>query len=286
METTGRGSGVRRTMTAAQENAARAAEGGDLESMLFSEAPVAFDVPAFAWGFGGLHGGLALSLAASTALRAAPGHALRSITGHFHRPIRERFALESQVIRSGRTAGAVQVTGSTAAGVCLTATVILGSDQPGAVPTYAPEPPAVSGPDSVASLAGLGEKVPVLGGVDVRPIGSVEPYAGTVEPVMTAWMRVRDREAPIDPHSVIFFLDALPPSYTSVLTEPRPVPTLEFSAHVTSNPPTSPWLLVRSRTVRVSAGGWVTETIDAWDPDGVHLGSAQQLRMAIATDQR
>ena len=269
-------------MTTTKPGAAPPRESHDLASMLFSETPSVLDVPAFALGFGGLHGGLALSLVASAMQRRVPDQTLRSITGQFHRPIRETFAIESQVIRSGRSAGAVQATGSGADGICLTATAIFGADQPGAVPIYAPDAPDVPGPHSLSSLEGLADSVPVLGQVDVRPVGSIRPYAGAAQPIVTAWMRVRGREAPVHPASNVFFLDALPPSYVVVLTQSRPVPTLEFSAHVASRPPTSPWVLVRSRTVRASEGGWVTECIDAWDPDGVHLGSAQQLRLAAA----
>ena len=253
----------------------------DLASMLFSEPPSVFDVPSFAWGFGGLHGGLALSLVASSMQRNVPEHSLRSITGQFHRPIRETFAIESQVIRSGRNAGAVQATGSGPDGICLTATAVFGSEQEQGVPVYTPDAPDVPGPDSLPTLDGLGEKIPVLSQVELRPVGAIPLYAGAADPTMTAWMRIKDREAPVDPCSVIFFLDALPPSYIAVLTEPRPVPTLEFSAHVTSSVPTSPWVLVRSRTVRAGEGGWLTESIDAWDPEGAHLGSAQQLRLAV-----
>lgn len=255
-------------------------DSADLASMLFSGPRAAFEIPPFAWGFGGLHGGLALSLVASSIEHSVPDHPLRSITGQFHRPIRETFTIESHVVRTGRSVAAVQATGHGSAGVCLTATAIFGSDQEPGVPVYAPDAPDVPGPDLLETLHGMDDKVPVLAQVDVRPVGSIQPYAAAAEPVMTAWMRVKGREAPVDPCSVIFFLDALPPSYTAVLTQPRPVPTLEASAHVTANLPTSPWVLIRSRTVRASEAGWVTELIDAWDPDGAHLGSAQQLRVA------
>jgi len=261
---------------------AEARPGGylDLASLLFSEPRGVLEVPSFAWGFGGLHGGLAMSLVASSMRRSIPEHSLRSITGQFHRPIRGTFAIESRVIRTGRSAGALQATGTGSEGLCLTATATFGSDQESGAPVYAPDAPDVPGPDSLPTLD-LAEQIPVLSQVDLRPIGEVRPYAGAAEPTTMAWMRIKGREAPIDPYSVIFFLDGLPPSYTVVLTQPRPAPTLEFSAHVTSGLLTSQWLLVRARTVRASEGGWLTESIDAWDPDGAHLGSAQQLRLAV-----
>jgi acyl-CoA thioesterase len=261
--------------------AARSGGYRDLASMLVTEPRGVVEVPLFAWGFGGLHGGLALSLVASSMRRNAPEHSLRSITGQFHRPIRETFAIESRVVRSGRTTAAMEATGAGPDGICVTAMAIFGSDQEHGVPVYAPDPPDVPRPDSLPTLEAIADKIPVLSQVELRPVGEVRPYVGAAEPSMMAWMRVKGREAPVDPCSVLFFLDALPPSYTAVLTEPRPAPTLEFSAHVTSSVPTSRWVLVRSRTVRASEGGWLTESIDAWDPEGAHLGSAQQLRLAI-----
>jgi acyl-Coa thioesterase superfamily protein/acyl-CoA thioesterase superfamily protein len=252
----------------------------DLASMLFSPPREAIEIPSFAWGFGGLHGGLALALVASSMRNGVPEHSLRSITGQFHRPIRGTFAIESRVIRTGRNTGALQATGTGSEGICLTATAIFGSDQESGAPVYSPDAPDVPGPDSLPTLE-LADKIPVLSQIDLRPIGEVRPYAGAAEPTTAAWMRIKGRDAPIDPYSVIFFLDALPPSYTVVLTQPRPAPTLEFSAHVTSSVPTSPWVLVQARTVRATEGGWLTESVDAWDPDGVHLGAAQQLRLAV-----
>ncbi|WP_406432082.1 thioesterase family protein [Streptomyces sp. NBC_00631] len=256
----------------------------DLASLLFSQPSALTRVPSFAWGFGGLHGGVALSLAVARMAASVPHHSLRSVVGHFHRPIREAFVLEPQVIRSGRSAGAAQVTVTGAAGVCFTATAVLGSEQPGVAPAWAPVMPHVPHPDSLLSLRGLEEHSPVLGQVDVRPVGSIDAYGGSSEAVMTAWVRIKGSDEPVSPSAVIFFLDALPPSYTRVLTPAlaRPVPTVELSVHLAAQRSASPWVLVRSRTVRADEGGWVTEAIHAWDVDGVNLASARQLRLAMS----
>src|SRR5439155_16655874 len=133
---------------------AEARPGGysDLASMLFSEPRGVLEVPSFAWGFGGLHGGLAMALVASSMRGSVPEHSLRSITGQFHRPIRGTFAIESRVIRTGRSAGALQATGTGSEGLCLTATATFGSDQESGAPVYAPDSPDVPGPDSLPTL--------------------------------------------------------------------------------------------------------------------------------------
>lgn len=259
----------------------RSNSGDDLASMLASEPRAMLEISSFAHGFGGLHGGLAMAMVASSMQHIVPAHSLRSITGQFHRTIRETFAIESRLIHSGRSAAVVQATGSSAAGACLTATAIFGSDQGLSSPFYAPTMPDVPGPDSIPALHEVDGKVPVLSQVDLRPVGSIRPYSGATDPTMMAWLRVRGRAEPVDVRTLLFLLDALPPSYSAVLTQLRPVPTLEFSAHISARVASSRWVLVRARTVRAGEGGWVTELIDAWDSAGEHLGSAQQLRLAM-----
>ncbi|MEU4418869.1 acyl-CoA thioesterase domain-containing protein [Nocardia salmonicida] len=160
-------------MNAVQPNAARPQECQGLADMLFAETPATLDVPSFAWGFGGLHGGLALSLVASSVQQSVPGHSLRSITGQFLQPIRDTFTIESQVIRSGRSAAVVQATGCDSHGISLTATAILGVDQPGTAPLRAPKAPDVPGPQSVPPMEAMDVVIPVLSQVDVRPVGSI-----------------------------------------------------------------------------------------------------------------
>ncbi|MFI5623058.1 thioesterase family protein [Nocardioides sp. NPDC051685] len=277
---------VRRTSAAgpAATNGASVTNHADLATLLFSEPSELTQVPSFAWGFGGLHGGIALSLAAARMAASVPDHSLRSVVGQFHRPIRETFALESHVIRSGRSAGAAQATATDTQGVCLTATAVLGSNQAGSVPAWAPAARGVPLPNSLASVQGLEKHSAVLGQVDLRPVGSIDVHVGSSERTMTAWVRILGSDEPVSPSAVIFFLDVLPPSYARVLTRAsaRPVPTVELAAHLAPHRAASPWVLVRSHTVSAEASGWVTEMVHAWDIDGVHLGSAQQLRLAVS----
>jgi len=269
-------------MTSADVGAGTRPRAPGLASMLYNAPSTSVEAPRDCWGFGGLHGGLALAMAAALMEQSAPGQELRSVTGQFHRPIRTTVAIDANVIRAGRSASAAQAAATGPEGICLSATGILGVDQPGAAPFLASEAPDVPGPGELLPLANPEGWAPVLSQVEIRPVHPIRPYAGAGEPVNTAWMRLRDSDEPINRRSLIFFLDVLPPSYANVLTEQRPVPTLDFSAHLTSNELTSPWVLVRSRTTRASSGGWVTELMDAWDPDRVHLATAQQLRLAPA----
>ncbi|WP_156759909.1 thioesterase family protein [Microbacterium karelineae] len=253
---------------------------GELARLIFGDPAEEIAVSPEMWGFGGLHGGLTLSLMTASAAREAPGLALRGITGHFHRAVREKLALSSRVVRAGRSAQSVECAATSPDGLCVTATATFGPPQPIGV-EITPPMPAVPTPDSVEPYDDVLGKSPVMDSVEVRPLGDLRPYHGGPTAMMCAWMRVRKLPTPASQRSVLFFLDALPPSYSAVIRERRAVPTLELSAHLSSRPASSPWVLVQATTLAAEDGGWVTEVADAWDECGAHLGRAQQLRLAL-----
>ena len=78
--------------------------------------------------------------------------------------------------------------------------------------------------------------------------------------------------------------DALAPAYSAVLSDLVMVPTVELTARpgVGIASSSSPWVLLRATSDAVAADGWVNERIDAWGPDGTHLGGAHQLRVVVA----
>lgn len=120
--------------------------------------------------------------------------------------------------------------------------------------------------------------VPIAAATEIRPVGSRRPYASGDRAELTAWVRMAEDDLPPDGLRLIFLLDALAPSYAAVLSELRPVPTVELSVRPQPAQPTSPWVLLQARTVAAS-GGWIDEHIDAWDVDGTHLASGHQLRV-------
>ncbi|MFC6561097.1 hypothetical protein [Nonomuraea cavernae] len=116
---------------------------------------------------------------------------------------------------------------------------------------------------------------------DRGPRGTNRPYAGGAEPELTAWIRLLEDDEPPDVHRLALLMDGLAPSYAAVLSELALLPTVEFAVGPAIGllRTASPWVLLRARTHRASADGWVDEGIDAWGPDGDHLGSARQLRL-------
>lgn len=240
------------------------------------------DVPQHLHGFGGLHGGLALArLTATMAAGTTPAGTLRAASGHFHRPLRDRFTPTTYLRRSGSRASTVAADAVDRNGdVLLSATAVFGP--PGDVGTIVPGPgipPGAADPHAWDVFAIPTEFVPVAAATEIRPVGPDRPYTGGDRAELTAWVRMVDDETPPDPLRLIFLLDSLAPSFAAVLTEPRPVPTVELSVRPQPRSrPTSPWVLLRAGTL-AAQDGWIDEHIDAWDVDGTHLGSARQLRI-------
>jgi hypothetical protein len=119
--------------------------------------------------------------------------------------------------------------------------------------------------------------------MEIRPVGHNRPYAGCPEPELTAWIRLTEDDEPPDAYRLLLLMDALAPSYAAVLTDLQLIPTVELTVRPGQGlqHASSPWILLQARTRWANPDGWMDEQIDAWDPDGIHLGSAHQLRIAL-----
>ena len=148
-------------------------------------------------------------------------------------------------------------------------------------PPLAPLSPPAPPPESCEVFEIPPEFVPISVFWQIRPVGANRPYAGGTEPELTAWVRLLEDEEPPDVHRLILLMDALAPAYAAILPSLRLIPTVELTVRPGAGVATasSPWVLLRARTRSADASGWNEEIIDAWDPAGVHLGSAHQLRL-------
>lgn len=232
------------------------------------------------WGFGGLHGGLTLAMLTRSMAAHAPTDArLRTADARMHRPIDGAFAMTTERMRGGRTttvsARATVEDDVRADARASFAVPKAGSGHPG----FGATPPAAPPPERCEQFVAPPEFVPISAFMEVRPVGPNRPYAGGDEAQLTAWIRLTEDDAPPDPYRLVVLVDALAPSYAAVLKTLQPIPTVELSARIVDPPRSpSPWTLLHARTTWATADGWLEEHIDAWDPDGVHLASAHQLR--------
>jgi Thioesterase-like superfamily len=232
------------------------------------------------WGFGGLHGGLTLALLTKLMHEAeSESRIIRSTTGRFHQPITGAFSTKVFPQRIGRTAAEAVIDGRQES-VLASASLVSGSSRPPSLPPLAPEPPQAPPPTDCERFVVPAEFVPISVFLDVRPVGINRPYAGGSHPELTAWLRLTEDDMPPDPYRLILLMDALAPSYAAILTSPRPIPTVELTVQAADGlrSATSPWILLHASTTSASADGWLHEHLDAWDPTGLHLASADQLR--------
>ncbi|WP_078571640.1 thioesterase family protein [Streptomyces somaliensis] len=235
-------------------------------------------------GFGGFHGGLALALLASATRAHAPGLTLRSVTGRFDRPVGSGFTVSTTLLRSGRTTAAVTARAESPKGLHIEASAVYGRPDEHAWPPVAPRAPEAPAPRECEPFAIPPEFVPISVSMEIRPVGTARPYAGGPDPELVAWVRLLEDDAPPDVFRFVFLMDALAPSYAAVLSELVLVPTVELTVRPGAGlaGASSPWVLLRARTLAATPGGWVDEQIDAWGPDGTHLGTAHQLRVVRA----
>lgn len=240
------------------------------------------DPRADLWGFGGMHGGLTLALLAEQMQGVAPGTRLRSVTAQYHRALRQRFRMDAQVVRAGRTLAATAGQASVDGRPAVTATGIFttGTGDRVAVPgSTAPEAPP---PSECPVYTIPAEFVPFARHTEIRPVGPNRPFEGGREPELAAWIRLLADDEPPDAFRLVVLMDSLAPSYAAVLDAPVAIPTIEFTVRPTrATGETSPWILLHTRTLDAD-GVWVDEQINAWSPDGVLLATATQLRRVTA----
>jgi hypothetical protein len=235
-------------------------------------------------GFGGLHGGLVLSLMVSAMAQRIPDPSLRSVTGRYYRPVSGEFGIETEVVRNGRSSATVSAWASGERGVHVEATGVFGPAGTSRWPAIAPRPPAAPPPQDCDEFAIPPEFVPIAAHMQIRPVGPNRPYAGGDDPELTAWIRLTEDDLPPGLLRFILLMDGLAPAYAAVLSDLVLIPTVEFTVRPAAAlaKAASPWVLLRARTVAAGSDGWNEEQVQAWDLDGGYLGSAQQLRMTRA----
>jgi hypothetical protein len=261
----------------------------------FDEQPIAaildgpgaatrFQIGAKLWGFGGVHGGLALGLLTAAMRHRAPGRVLRYVSAQFKRPLRDAFEIELSDHEVGKTVSWLSARAQSNGFAVVTASAVFA--EPGrldAAQVSPPMPPAPP-PADCPVFTVPPEFVPFARRTEIRPVGTARPFIGAAEPELMAWLRLVDDEVPPDDVRLMVLIDSLPPSYAAVLHAPVPIPTVTCSVApgAALAAAASPWILLRARTGAASRDGWLVEQIDAWGPDGQHLGAAEQLRVVAA----
>ena len=195
-----------------------------------------------------------------------------------HRPVNQAFAVAITRPRRGRASA--DALSHADRSLLASASLVTAPVRPPSLHAVAPDCPSVPPHGDCERFdipAGL---VPISALLEVRPTDDSRPYADGARPVLTAWLRLTEDDRPPGLYRLIMLMDALAPSYAAILTAPQPVPTVELTVRCADDlgHATSPWILLRASTTWASADGWLNEHLDAWDPAGTHLASADQLR--------
>jgi hypothetical protein len=234
------------------------------------------------WGFGGLHGGLALALLTGAMRAEAGAMQLRQTTAHFVTPVRREHEIATRVLRSGSGTRFVAAEATEAGLVAAHADAIFG-DSRGPFPAVAPSAPDAGSPGDHPVFSLPTELVPISRHLEIRPVGSARPFANGDEQQLTAWVRLVEDDEPPDELRLIVLMDSLAPAVTAAIAEIVAVPTLQLTVRpsVDGRANSSPWVLLTARSHLVTPDGWADEQLDAWSPDGTHIGTARQLRARI-----
>lgn len=235
------------------------------------------------WGFGGLQGGVSLALLLERMQAFVPDRALRQISGRYRKALRDSVTLEVSTPSVGKSVAWLEARASSSDQIGLDASAtfaVVGKRDLGArSPARPPAPP----PEDCPIFTIPPEFVPFSRRTEIRPVGDARPYTGAAEPGLMAWIRLLDDDTPPDASRLLVLMDCLPPAFAAVLPSLVPIPTVTFSVSPGADLArvSSPWALVRARTESATRDGWLTERIDAWSPDGLHLGGGEQLRVVM-----
>ncbi len=256
-----------------------------LAAILDQEAlPSILELGRESWGFGGVHGGLLAAALTSSVRARGDGRSLRQISARFVRAIRDPFQLQATPEHAGRATESWSATACVGERLHAAAHLVLDTgERSGGLPRVAPTMPRVPGAQACEPITIDPELVPFARRTEIRPVGRARPFSAGQEPVLMAWLRFAADDTPVNVARLLVLMDSLAPSYSALLSTPTPIPTIQFSVRpsLALERTTSPWLLLRARTLAAEGDGWMEERIDAWAPTGEHLGGAEQLRLVV-----
>lgn len=234
------------------------------------------------WTFSGAHGGLVLAMLTTAMRERAAGRRLRQVSGQFRRPLRGEFELEVVDEGVGKTVTWSSAHAKAKGAAAVSASAVFASGALELAP-FAPVMPSAPPPSQCPVFTVPEDFVPFARRTEIRPVGSARPYSGGDQPELVTWLRFVEDDLPPDDERLIVLMDSLAPSYAAVLSALAPIPTVTFSVTPGAGlaGASSPWVLLRARTEVSRGDGWLVERLDAWTPDGAHLGSGEQVRLVM-----
>ena len=237
--------------------------------------------PDDSWrAFDGLHGGLVVAWLLEEATRGT-AHEPVAITAHFDAPVQPapaKFGLT--VERVGRLTSSVSVRLEQE---FLRAHAVVELGVPGVERLWSPSADLsrIAPPEDIDRLRLPAEFVPFSTHIDIRPISPDVPGSEGEVPFYETWIRLIDPDelSALGPYgNAAVLLDALPPGLFATWAVPRPVPTVEMTAHFGPDVRAdSEWFHIHHATIWAS-DSWCVEDTTLHSRDGLLVAQARQSR--------
>ncbi|MGH1562560.1 thioesterase family protein [Mumia sp. DW29H23] len=235
------------------------------------------------WGVGTKpNGGYLLTMLGRAAVASVGHEHVVTTSAHYlHSPDAGPVAIETAILRKGRSADHVRATMLQDGRACVEAVFMVGTLEQATVPHWdagAPPRPTASRDDGlrVPGTSPTGLHVPVMDQVDLRLDPATASFArgrpsGSGE--LRGWLAFLDG-ADFDPLSLLYAVDAFPPA-TMEIKPTGSVPTLEMTVYVRALPMPGP-LTILHRAQLVEAER-VDEITTVWDSADRLVAQATQL---------
>jgi acyl-coenzyme A thioesterase PaaI-like protein len=217
--------------------------------------------------------------AAATAAGAPQPHPIAVNVQFLRSPAVGPATVETEVLRTGRTASQVRARLVQDGSPCVEALVTLGTLHAGSEPWWGGAPPVALAPEEAClpmppmldvDGPSLRDSISVTFDPSVLGFMREEPSG---EGELKAWFRFADGRD-VDPLALLFVADALPPA-TFTIVNTGWVPTLDLTVYVRAVPAPGP-LRMRFRA-RIIQDGLVDEICEIWDSADRQVALATQL---------
>jgi acyl-CoA thioesterase len=238
------------------------------------------------WSWTGAHGGLLAALLLQHARTQAPELGPRSLYTSFLNPADGRpLRSSTEVVRRSGSSAVTRSQLHQGDSLVLIGTALLTGGPNAPVMQACPAPP-VPRADQCPPEHPPVDVVPFVQHVDIRMADAARPLGGGTEPMMTAWLKLK--EPAFQPaEAALVLLDSMPPALYAATTEPVLAPTVDLAVHFADGlaaADVGEWALIRTQVEQASTG-WMIDSIHLWSPDGNLLATARQTRRILAPRQ-
>ncbi len=220
-------------------------------------------------------------MARAATWEAAHDHVVAASAHYLWSPDPGPVAVETEVLRAGRSASQVRARLTQDGRPCVEALLTTAHLDPATVPYWdggvPPRPPGSidDGPRVVPHLPG-GQPVAILDQVDFRLDPDSRGFADghpTGRGELWGWLALPDGE-PFDPLSLLYAVDSFPPATFDIKVSGW-VPTLELTVYVRAVPAPGPVRVLQR--AQLIDGGRVDEVCFVWDATGRLVAQGTQL---------